>query len=59
MSLGITRRFICGRRRTPGLVPPMTPHSNDNAERHGTEPDDQDGDIMPGVVAGGEPAYPI
>jgi hypothetical protein len=37
----------------------MTPHSNDNAERHGTEPDDQDGDIMPGVVAGGEPAYPI
>jgi hypothetical protein len=37
----------------------FTTHGGDGDECPGAEPDGQDGDIVPLVVAGGEPAHPI
>ena len=58
-SGGIVWRPAGGGTDRPDRAPSVTPHGGDGDERSGAEPDDQDGDIVPGVVARGEPAYPI
>jgi hypothetical protein len=47
-SGGIFGRFVRDGIKAPGSAPSVTPHGGDGDERHGGEPDDQDGD---GVAA--------
>jgi hypothetical protein len=57
-SRGIAARHVWDGSRTLGRPPAATPHGGDGDECPGGEPDDQDGDVAPGVMAGGEPAHP-
>ena len=52
-------RSAHGGTQTLGSAPSVTPHGGDGDEYRGAEPDDQDGDVVAGVVTRGEPADPV
>jgi hypothetical protein len=58
-SRGGIWRLAGGGTKRPGRAPSATADSGEGDERRGAKPDDQDGDIVPGVVARDEPAHPI
>ena len=47
---------VRGGTETPGCSPSVTLPGDNRDDGPGAKPDNQDGDIVPGVVAGGEPA---
>ena len=58
-SGGMIWRPAGGRANRPGRTPSVTAHGGDGDQRPDAEPDDQDDDIVPGVVARGDPAHSI